>query len=146
MNQAATPDAEMLKRIADAEAAVAALADEYLDYARVDIAQINEGIAALADAVAGGRETKPLVANVFAIAHNIKGQAGSFGFPLLTEIAASICGHTRHAIGADAAKADALRQHGAALLHVLTQNLRDDGGAEGAAVMARLSSIIARED
>lgn len=146
MSQFAAPDAEMLKRIAEAEAAVAALADEYLDYARTDIAQINAGIAAVKKAVDAGSDSAALVAQVFAIAHNIKGQAGSFGFPLLTEIAASICGHTRHARGADAAMADALTRHGAALVQVLDQNLKDDGGAQGAAVMAGLSPIIARED
>lgn len=146
MTQTATPDAEMLKRIAEAEAAVAALADEYLDYARADTSQINAGIDAVKQAVDAGRDSAALVAGVFAIAHNIKGQAGSFGFPLLTEIAASICGHTRHAKGADAAMAEALLQHGKALAQVLEQNLKNDGGAPGAAIMARLSPIIARED
>ncbi|HRE60235.1 MAG TPA: Hpt domain-containing protein [Micropepsaceae bacterium] len=146
MTQTAMSDAEMLQRIADAEAAVAALADEYLDYARADIAQINAGIAAVKNAVDAGSDSATLVADVFAVAHNIKGQAGSFGFPLLTEIAASICGHTRHAKGADAAMADALLLHGAALAEVLDQNLKDDGGAAGSAIMARLSPIIARED
>ncbi len=142
----ATLNAEMLQRIAEAEAAVAALADEYLDYARADVAEINSGITTLAETVKAGGETKPHVARVFAVAHNIKGQAASFGFPLLTDVAASICGHTRHADGADMRMADALVMHGEALSQILEGNLRDDGGAAGAALIARLAPVMARED
>jgi HPt (histidine-containing phosphotransfer) domain-containing protein len=123
-------DAEALAR---AEAAVAALSDDYLAWVRADLARLAGAVAALRDA---GAPCRPAAAEaVFAIAHDIKGQAGTFGYPLLTRLGAELCRQVRAAAMADLAPIEALA---AAMAQVVAHGLTGDGGAAGAALLARL--------
>ena len=72
--------------IAQAEAAVAALRDSYREQLVADVAALQEVWSRL-DA---GAAPAQVLKDVHAIAHNVKGQGGSFGYDLVTAIGASI--------------------------------------------------------
>lgn len=62
-----------------AEAALAAMADDFLARANSDLARLRDALSPFrADRLA-------------AIAHDIKGQAGTFGFPRVGELALRLC-------------------------------------------------------
>lgn len=65
--------------LARAEAALAALADSYRAWSAADCARLLEAHQT------GDRS------RVFTIAHDIKGQAATFGFPEITRRAAELC-------------------------------------------------------
>lgn len=65
--------------LARAEAALAALADHYRSWAAADLVRLRAALTPF----------RP--DTLFAIAHDIKGQAGTFGFPLVTERANALC-------------------------------------------------------
>ena len=71
-----------------AEAAVAALADSFLEWIGEDIGRAKEALAA-------GQEkpgdNQPELRAIFEVVHNVKGQGGSFGYDLLTKIGGSLC-------------------------------------------------------
>ena len=69
--------------VRDAEAAVAALADSFLEWITEDIDNAKK---ALADAQDKPGDNQPLIRAIFEVVHNVKGQGGSFGYDLLTKI------------------------------------------------------------
>lgn len=75
-------DAEAMRR---AEAAVAAMREDYLAWLRRDVARLD---AMLAQAQRAGDAAD--FAGMLRIAHDMRGQGGTFGFPLVSEVAASL--------------------------------------------------------
>lgn len=124
--------------LARAEAALSALSDDYLRWVKADL-------AALSDTIAGLRSADPAEwlaakARLFAIAHDIKGQAATFGFPLLTSLGHTLCREVENA-AADAALVDRLEALSAAMVEVISLRLEGDGGARGRDLLARLDLL-----
>lgn len=108
--------------LARAEAALAALADNYLAWAEADVARLRAALDPFQPDL------------LFAIAHDVKGQAGTFGFPLITELANRLC---------RLLESQPVDQDGAALLVELMSEARSrrldgDGGEDGRRLLARL--------
>ena len=98
-----------------------------LDWAAADIA----GLQRLLDA--------PEPAAIWRHAHDLRGNAGTFGWMLATEVATLLCRYVdRHGDGADRRTLRALT---GALLVVFTEHLRGDGGAAGAALVKELCRL-----
>jgi hypothetical protein len=76
-------DAAML---AKAEAAMAAMAVEYHLWAAEDLARVRKAGAELHAAPSAERGGA-----LYALSHDMKGQGGSFGYPVVTRLAASLC-------------------------------------------------------
>lgn len=70
---------EIVAMLAQAEAAVAGLSADYATTAREDCAALKAALAA--------KEAE----QAFDLAHNLKGQGGSFGYPLITDFAHQVC-------------------------------------------------------
>ncbi len=119
--------------IAEAEAALLALAHEYPGYAAADVDQMQVSLVALR--AAGGADAR-LVAELFGVAHNIKGQGTVFGYDLMTVLGEALCALTRdreRLCGGDLAHAEALV---AACRTVLCERLTGDGGQRWARLSA----------
>lgn len=130
-------DAEALAR---AEAALAALAGGYLRWAEADMAALR---AALAEARAAAPAARGVAcAHVFAVAHNIKGQAATFGYPLLTRLGNAVCRLLESDTAADDGVLARVEALVTAMGEVVTRNLRDDGGAAGRDLVLRLDGVL----
>jgi hypothetical protein len=70
-----------------AEEAVGKLADQYRGWVRSDIEKLRECLAA---AKAGGNARDDAYKRIRAIAHDMRGQGTTFGYPLVTRVAKSI--------------------------------------------------------
>ncbi len=121
--------------MAEAEAALKALAEEYPAYAVADVDQMDASMTALR-AVDGG--DAGLVAEVYATAHNIKGQGSAFGYDLMTELGEALCALTRDRTSLDSGPLAAATALIAACRTVLAERLTGDGGAFGAQLRANL--------
>ena len=75
-------------RIAKAEAAVAELAESYIDWALKDLAELQARFAAIRAETADPRQR---VLDLFQTAHDMKGQGATFGYPLVTQVAKHLC-------------------------------------------------------
>lgn len=125
--------------LARAEAALAALGGDYLTWAANDIDRLRAAVAALRRAGPGSPEQRSDAARqVFAIAHDVKGQAATFGYPLLSRFGAALCRLTANGEAACATRAEALV---AAMGLVLHGHLTEDGGEAGRALVARLQGL-----
>jgi hypothetical protein len=116
--------------LARAEAALAGLAADYIQWAEADMARLKD---ALGCALAEG-EREAAVAELFAIAHDVKGQAGTFGYGLLSTLGGRLC-KLIQATPDDTAAMAALVN---AMAEVVAARLSGDGGERGQALLAAL--------
>jgi len=137
------PDAEetgetgaMSATLARAEAAVADLAKDYAAWALADVAKGRTALAAATDdASHRGQHVEAL----FRVAHDLKGQGASFGYPLITKLGHSLCALTRdRALEYQARHLDLAGSHLDAIELVLTKGIKGEGGKVGAELVAKL--------
>lgn len=131
---------EMARMLARAEAAVADLAKSYTGWATADVDKCAEFLAA---ARAAAPEARVACArDIHAVAHNIKGQGTSFGYPLMTRLGQSLCHLTRRKPGFDDGDLDLIGAHLDAMRLVLTKEIRGDGGELGNKLGQRLEEKV----
>jgi len=113
--------------LARAEAALAALSSRYLEWAEADLHRLEACHATLQT---GGA---PLLAALHAIAHDMKGQAATFDYPLVGELAARLCRRTLTEGEPDSA---AIGRLVGALGEAIRLRLSGDGGDRGRRLLA----------
>jgi hypothetical protein len=125
---------------AEAEAAVARLAESYPELAMADLVGAETALAAALDGPAPRPEQFLRLHN---FAHNLKGQGGSFGYPLVTRIAQSLCTLVPDDIGRPPplTAVPLISAHLDALRLVLAERLIGDGGEMGRILLARLAGL-----
>jgi len=99
---------DLAAALARAEAAVKALARDYLGWAQADLVQCRAHLAA---ATAAPDNCAAPIADLFGVAHNIKGQGASFNYPLMTELGESLCLLTRDSTGFASANLPLIAAH-----------------------------------
>ncbi len=121
--------------LARAEAALAALAESYLAWADSDAARLAAGLERALCDPAGLRAHLPFL---FSVAHDIKGQAATFGYPLVGDIACRLCAVLQACPDPDPADADRIAAHVGTLVHAISQRLSGDGGEAGRRLLQSL--------
>lgn len=136
------PDEEgsMAAVLARAQAAVDDLAKGYTTWARADVDRARQAL----DAALGERAQRARhVEELFRVAHDLKGQGASFGYPLVTRIADSLCRLTRdRKLAYEDRHLDLARSHLNAAQLVLTKEIKGDGGQIGADLAAKLQTRV----
>lgn len=82
------------------------------------------------------------VRKIFELAHNIKGLGGSFGYYLMTDIAASLCEYLRNSEDFIHVKPEIITAHAKAMDVVIAEEIIGTGGAQGDMILARLRGMI----
>ena len=82
------PSAEDLRAIKKAEAVIANLAGKYLEVVEQDLESLQ---AATATFKSDAENRTAHLRRIYHIAHEMKGQGGSFGYPLVTTISKQLC-------------------------------------------------------
>jgi HPt (histidine-containing phosphotransfer) domain-containing protein len=125
-----------------AEEAVGKLTDEYRSWVRGDLEKLQ---ACMAAAAAGGEARTTAYKEVRHIAHDLRGQGATFGFPLVTRIAQSISQVLKERPADVDIDSDAiLTAHFEALHTVIEQNVSDLNGTDAQAIVATLEAAIGR--
>jgi hypothetical protein len=117
--------------LARAEAALANLSDRYIAWATADQARLE---ACLAEMLADSASRPDLSARLFTIAHDMKGQAATFGYPLITDLGNRLC----RLVEAGSRDPAGFIPLVAAMGRILAERLAGDGGAVGRRLMAEL--------
>lgn len=130
--RAATGDRD---RLAEAEESVAALAAEYPNWVGQEIARARDVLGDRA-----GNLSPDETGRLFGVVHDIKGQGGSFGYPLISEIAGMLCGLLRADPVAEPRR-DVCLAHLEALSLVAEHRIAGTGGAAGQALVTRLRDL-----
>lgn len=134
-------DDDVPDAVREAEAAVAALADNFLEWINEDIDRAKEALAGAQDKPG---DNQPELREIFGVVHNVKGQGGSFGYDLLTEIGGSLCNYLRaEAASADEKQLRVIAGHFAAMDFVLEKNIRGSGDAIGDRLIGKIAKLVA---
>jgi len=122
-----------------AEQVITEMAGQYLDWVDEDLKKIQ---AAFDDLKADG--SKENLEKVFEIAHDMKGQGGSFGYPLITTVANDLCRMVEHLESAGAKETEVIRLHIDTMRVIITSRMEGDGGPAGEELLSGLEKVVAK--
>lgn len=119
--------------VAAAQAAVDDLSINYPAVARDDLAKLQAAFDA-----AGGGDRQAHLKRLFGIAHDMKGQGATFGYPLVTRVAHLLCRYVERQKAPGEAEMTMIGAHVDALRAVIMNDIAGDGGALGEEICATL--------
>lgn len=123
--------------MARAEDAVAELAADYTAWALSDVQRAEHAFALLKSEP----DKRPAhLEALYRAAHDMKGQGGSFGFPLVTKIGQSLCRYLRSGEMREP-NYPVIQAHIGALRLIVEKAIKGEGGPVGAKLIARLESL-----
>lgn len=127
---------EILER---AEAVIANLTENYLEWVKEDFSKIT---AVFEDLKAGRGNEAEVLDRIFQIAHDMKGQGGSFGYDLITVVGDKLCRLVEKMKGplGDADK-EVIRLHIDAMRVIIGQRIEGDGGPIGEKLIKGLELV-----
>jgi len=132
-------DRKMEAVLARAQAAVADLAKSYIPNTTADL----DRCAALLKAAREDASIRTAsIKELYGIAHNIKGQGSSFGYPLVTRIGHSLCTLVRQERDFSDADLGVVQAHLDALRLILAKEIKGEGGEVGNKLAARLENMV----
>jgi len=135
-----TPGGVDVEAIAKAEAMIANLQDDYLVWADEDTTKLEQACDVLTHDPLDPEAAK---AEVFHVAHDMKGQGGSFGYDLITVVGDQLCRFVEGLEGAPSrTEADVLRVHVETIRLILSKRMTGDGGQEGALLLDGLQQTV----
>lgn len=108
---------------------------QFLEYAGECMTEMRSQMDQIAENPSAG-----LIDTLYTGAHNLKGMSASFGFTLLTDVAAMMCLYIKKK--ADDSDPDVLNGQVKALEVIVAHKIVGDGGEKGAALKERLASKI----
>lgn len=123
--------------VARAEAALAELADDFAQWMDLECARLDAARNAIK---ASGANTATREA-LFHAAHDMKGQAATFGFPLVAPVADSLCRLIEHSPDFTRVPTHLIDQHVDAILAITHKNARANNNAVAAMLAEKLRHV-----
>lgn len=122
-----------------AQAAVDRLKEVYIaDWGPAALADMYEALARIGRP---GAASESSFQAFYRLAHDMKGQGGTFGYPLLTHIGEVLCRMTADRRDAGETEVGVLRAHLDAARRIMTDRIEGDGGAEGDRLVRDLHTL-----
>lgn len=125
-----------------ADKAIETLQVDYIPLIRQELAVIDDAIAKARSKSAAEREE--VLLNVHRVAHDIRGQAGTFGYQLITTIGGSLCSYIEDAEGMDSIQLKVIEIHADAMRAVVAGDIRGDGGKTGRQLLASMKQMVGK--
>ncbi len=129
---------EMLNR---AEVAVEGLAAQFDALLESELDKLSE-LAGL-----GAREPShrtDVAKQIYEIAHDLRGQAGTFNYPLITRVGSSLCRFTEGLEDCGEREFEVIRLHIEAMQAILASSLRGDGDTVGRQIAGGLERAVGK--
>ena len=128
-----------LDAIERAEAVIAGMSDDYLDWVEDDLVKIQKAY----DELKADRDNvKERMEVVFGIAHDMKGQGGSFNYDLMTILGNDLCRFIEDKKTATNTDVEVIGLYIGSMKVVIAQRMEGDGGAAGAEVLNGLAAVV----
>ncbi|MBL8630022.1 MAG: phosphorelay protein [Rhodospirillaceae bacterium] len=123
-----------------AESKIGAMKDDYLKWVGGDLDQLNE----LCELAAKDKPNRAAhIENLYNKTVEIKGQGGSFNYPLMTQVGSQLCRFIEiQGNDLDDPRMDIVKLHVETLRLVIAQKMEGDGGGMGAKLVAGLGLAI----
>ncbi len=112
------------------------MADDYTDWVKGNLAQLNMNFEQL---ISAPKNPWKYVQNIHNISHELRGQGETFGYDLITSFCKSLCDFTETKnVEIDEKLQDLIKAHIDGIQAVIRQGIKDDGGEIGGELMAAL--------
>ena len=121
-----------------AEEAIIAMTPQYLEWVRKDLENIQKCYYKLKLSDLSDEEA---LKEIFLIAHDMKGQGGTFGFDLITTIGDQLCRIIDNINYVRDDELDAIKVHIDALKLIIKDQMLGDGGTEGNKILVGLDKV-----
>jgi hypothetical protein len=135
------PGAVDLAAIERAESVIANMADSYLDWVEEDLVKITKAQEALK---ANPDDPVDRLDKVFQVAHDMKGQGGSFGYDLMTILGNDLCRFIEGKETVSKVDLEVIDLYIGTMHIVISKRMSGDGGAEGNKVLTGLAAVVAK--
>lgn len=119
--------------VASAEAAVAGLSDQYIGWVNDDLKRLDAAVSKVTDG-----DNAEALRDVYNVAHDIKGQGSTFGYPLVTAISQLLCRYAEDAIKQHKVDVAVIEAHVTALRTVVDNRIQGPAGELGDEIVAAL--------
>lgn len=126
-----------------AEKVIASMADSYLEWVQEDMKRLQAAYDRLATA-ADDDARRNVLDEVFQVAHDMKGQGGSFGYDLITAVGNELCRMIERVERPGPAVVDAVKVHVDTIRLVIQDRIKGDGGRQGQAMLEGIRKVGAR--
>ena len=136
-------DDDLPEAVRKAQEAVAALAENFTEWMRADL---DTALASLAKAKDSQPDNASHLRDIYSVCHNIKGQGGSFGYDLITNVGKSLCDYIHDTGSASARKLKVVEAHLTAIKFIVDRDIQGDGGQVGKQLQAKLRSLTEAAD
>ena len=124
---------------AAADSALREIKDNYEAVVQAELRKIDKAISRAMEMPAKAANA---LQEIFDISHDIKGQAASLGYPLLTEIAQSLCRFISASKSTASIELDVVGAHARAMGTVVSHTIRGDGGENGKKLLGALNAAV----
>jgi hypothetical protein len=135
------PGAVDLAAIERAESVIANMADDYLDWVEDDLVRIAK---AQKELKANRDKSEEYLDKVFQVAHDMKGQGGSFGYDLMTILGNDLCRFIEGKKTASDVDIEVIDLYISTMQIVISKRMSGDGGAAGNQVLTGLAAVVAK--
>lgn len=141
LENARTPFEMPTEILAEAEEKLEREAEGFLDWAKTFLDDLSDKVNKARSDLSRRAEH---LAEVNRIAHELRGQGGTFGYPLITLFAKSLYETTEYPCREDDANLEICRAHIDTLRAVIREKIEGDGGAIGRQLLSSLNQAIAK--
>jgi chemotaxis protein histidine kinase CheA len=124
-----------------AESVISDMQNSYLEWVENDLKSLEDAIA---EASKSDGDLKAHFEKIFSISHDIKGQGGSFGYQMMTNIGNQLCRFIETLDTPSKADIHIVRLHFDAMKLVIAKRMEGDGGKTGEELVAGLQAVVAK--
>jgi chemotaxis protein histidine kinase CheA len=133
-----------LDALEQAEQIIAGMQDSYLEWVEDDLRKLGEGYARAVESTAEDSRRQALQ-DLFGIAHDVKGQGGSFDYPLMTAVGNSLCRYIERLDGPiRQSHLAVVKVHIDTMRMIIAQRMSGDGGKAGDNLLRGLDAAVAK--
>ncbi|MFD2204996.1 hypothetical protein [Kiloniella antarctica] len=134
---------ELKDIVASAEEALSRMEGDYEIWVAKDVQKISDFLEGAKESLEMGAQSQSdFIEEIHVVGHNIKGQAATFNFPLLTSAAKSLC-HFIQEGGATAEKRlDLVEAHVNTMKIILAQKMKGNGGKSDRGLITALEQAV----
>lgn len=115
------------------------MAQKYPSWAMSDVMKLKR-LFNDARSVSGASRDNVIREELYRVAHDIKGQGATFGYPLMTDVATHLCNLIKKTETFSANDMDLIKHDIDDMEQILTLKLTGDGGQKGATIKIRLEA------
>ncbi|MEH6629324.1 MAG: hypothetical protein V7776_00770 [Halopseudomonas aestusnigri] len=142
---------ELKDIVASAEAALSDMESDYQIWVAEDVRKISEFLTSAKNSaknnatISANKDQvgeEKFIEEIHAIGHNIKGQAATFNFPLLTSAAKSLCHFIQENEVTAAKRLDLVEAHVDAMKIIISQKIKGSGGDMGRGLITALEEAV----